>query len=40
MRARTVDTAIAAELLAKSYKRFDSFHFLSLSAGPADIKVL
>jgi len=40
MRASTVDTAIAAEHLAKAIKRFDLFHFLSLSAGPADIKVL
>ena len=41
MTVKTVDASVTAQVPRNSIiKRFDLFHFLSLSAGLADIKVL
>jgi len=41
MTVKTVDASVTAQVPRnRIIKRFDLFHFLSLSAGLADIKVL
>jgi hypothetical protein len=40
MTVNTVDASVTAQCRNSLIKRFDLFHFLSLSAGLADIKVL